>query len=200
MIRNKIKFFLVGFLAFLLIFLALETKIFDRALNHFLDRIFYKNIIQYSAAEFKVDPILIFSVITEESKFNNKAISGVGALGLMQLMPRTSREIAGILEVKHFSVDMLDSPPINIRFGSYYLQKLIARYDGNLVLAISAYNAGIRIVDSWIYMKNGAINQKAIKDFEIKDIQYKSTRIFVKKVFRNYKILKRINGVLKIFR
>jgi soluble lytic murein transglycosylase len=155
------------------------------------DKIFYKTYIQNSALEYRLDPLLIFSVITEESRFNNKAVSNVGAVGLMQLMPKTSREIAKILKVKNFSVQMLTIPEVNIRFGSYYLKQLIGRYDGNLILALSAYNAGIGIADGWIYSKAGHKNTDSIKNFELNDIQYKSTKIFVRKVLRDYRILKK---------
>lgn len=187
MIRNNTKNFLIILIVvFITVFFVSKDKIFENFL--------YKNYIQSSAKEFNVDPVLILSVIKEESRFKNTAISNVGAIGLMQLMPKTSKEIAQRLKVKNFSLEMLKNPEINIRFGAYYLQKLIAKYDGNLILALAAYNAGIGIVDGWIEGEN----ENAIKDFELENIRYKSTKIFARKVLRNYKFLKKLNKFLGI--
>jgi len=97
----------------------------------------YDDIILKAARDYGIDPAVIKAVIMAESGFNPQAISYAGAQGLMQLMPRT----AGALEID----DALD-PQANIIGGTRYLKRLLERFDGNLELALAAYNAGIRNV------------------------------------------------------
>lgn len=93
----------------------------------------YRNEILTAAREFDVDPALIRAVIHAESAFNEKALSPVGAQGLMQLMPGTARELG------------VNNPFVaseNIRGGAHYLAKMLQRFDGDIRLATAAYNAG----------------------------------------------------------
>ena len=94
--------------------------------------------IEQIANEHNVDPNLVKAVVEQESAYNPNAISKAGALGLMQLMPGTARELG----VK----DPLN-PVENVRAGTKYLSSLLNRYQGNVIMALSAYNAGIKATD-----------------------------------------------------
>jgi soluble lytic murein transglycosylase len=93
---------------------------------------------------------LALSIARRESEFDPVVVSGAGAEGLMQVMPRTAAEVAGQLGISHTPRRMITDPNYNARIGSAYLARLIARYDGNAVLVSAAYNAGPSRPDRWM--------------------------------------------------
>ncbi|MDR2066296.1 MAG: lytic transglycosylase domain-containing protein [Endomicrobium sp.] len=137
-------------------------------------------IYEYSNS-FNVDPILIKAIMKKESNLNVNAISSKGAVGLMQLMPKTAREISKELKVPNLSISSLKEPKTNIMFGVYYVSKLLNHYNNNLILALSAYNAGIGNVDKWYKQKT---------DLKIKDIPFNETKNYVKSIIFTYKVYK----------
>lgn len=96
------------------------------------ERLYYPIIIKYSK-HYDVDPLLVKAVIMAESSFNPNAVSRVGAQGLMQLMPRTAR---------YLGVEDSFNPDHNIQGGVKYIKRLLDRFDGDVRLALAAYNAG----------------------------------------------------------
>lgn len=100
----------------------------------------YSDQIRQTAALYKVDPALIKAVIHAESAFNDKAKSSQGAMGLMQLMPATAKELG---------VDDAFNSTKNINGGTKYLAQLLHRFDGNIKLASAAYNAGPNAVKKY---------------------------------------------------
>jgi soluble lytic murein transglycosylase-like protein len=124
-----------------------------------------------------VDPVLILSLIKQESAFEREASSGVGASGYMQLMPFTASDIEADVERR----DLLEAET-NIRIGTKYLKKLLDKYKGNSALALAAYNAGPTAVDRWI--REGRASRSFMEFVE--QIPYKETRDYVGTIFRNY--------------
>ena len=100
----------------------------------------YGDMIQSAAKKYSVDADLIFSVIAAESNFNPRVISRRGARGLMQLLPATGTR---------FGVKDIFDPAQNIDAGTQYLRDLMARYQGDLVLTLAAYNAGPGAVERY---------------------------------------------------
>jgi soluble lytic murein transglycosylase len=103
-----------------------------------------------NARRYEVDPGLIYGVIRQESIFMEDAVSSVGALGLMQLMPATGKQTARALNIRYRSNQALLHSDQNIQLGSAYLNKLMTRFNGSPVLAAAAYNAGPHRVDRWL--------------------------------------------------
>lgn len=110
----------------------------------------YKEYVEKYSRKYDLDKYLVYAVIRTESKFDQYAVSSAGAYGLMQLQEETASDCARKLKMKVALPDDLYDPDINIHLGTYYLSWLLKRYDGNIDLAIAAYNGGIGNVDSWL--------------------------------------------------
>ncbi len=105
-----------------------------------------RHIVELSGTE-HIDPLYVASVIAIESRFSSTARSGVGATGLMQLMPMTAGEVAEKHNI-YRGASRLTDPRTNIQLGIRYLKELEAKYKGNRFLALSAYNWGPANVDN----------------------------------------------------
>jgi soluble lytic murein transglycosylase len=110
----------------------------------------YDHIVLGHAANYDLDPALVAAVIYRESRFDPDAVSESGAVGLMQLLPDTAEGIAELTGGTAFRVSDLHDPEINVRYGSFYLRRLLTKYDGNVELALAAYHAGQGNVDEWL--------------------------------------------------
>jgi soluble lytic murein transglycosylase len=132
----------------------------------------HDDIIRQQARDKELDPALIAAIIYQESRFRPRT-SPAGAEGLMQITPQTADEIAKLSGATRFELRDLDDAQVNIAYGSYYLRRLIERYDGNRVAAIAAYNAGPDHVNRWVARAGG------IEEFEVGDIGFPETRRYV---------------------
>ncbi len=109
----------------------------------------YDHIVRGHARNHGLDPALLAAVIYVESRFDPNARSAAGAVGLMQLLPETAKGIALRTGGTRFVVADLRDPDINVRYGSWYLEHLIDRYD-DVDTALAAYHAGQGNVDRWL--------------------------------------------------
>ena len=132
----------------------------------------YADLIREYAAINSLDPAMVFAIVSVESHFNERARSTKGAIGLMQLMPKTAGWIAECLQVSKYNTDDLFDPRCNIAFGTFYLRYLFDRFPEDWQ-AFAAYNAGEGVVSAWL--KEG---------IDEKEIPYSETRNYVKKVQR----------------
>ncbi len=148
--------------------------------SHALPLVFpspYYDLILKTAESFDLDPLLVLSLIKQESAFEAGIASSVGAQGLMQLMPATAADTEPGLERARLS-----EPETNIRVGAHYLKKMLSRFNGNVAFALAAYNAGPGAVDRWI-RENRA--NRGLLEF-IEQIPYRETRDYVGSIIRNY--------------
>ena len=136
----------------------------------------FKDEIDKVANNTKLEPNLIYAVARQESAFSEKARSSAGAMGLMQLMPATAKQTAQKSGVP-YRINDLYSPEHNLHLGSYYLNQLLEKYNGNRILATAAYNAGPHRVSKWLKDRGDLPF-----DVWIETIPFKETRGYVQNV------------------
>lgn len=110
----------------------------------------YRQMITSAAKEFNLNPAFVSAIIRNESSFQPRAESNVGARGLMQLMPDTAEWIAGKMKVNGYAFERMYDPESNIRFGCWYLQYLSTLFHGDPVCVSCAYHAGQGQVTAWL--------------------------------------------------
>jgi soluble lytic murein transglycosylase len=132
------------------------------------------------APEFGIDSCLAWAIIRQESLFDPEIVSPVGAIGLMQIMPYTGKEIADDLNTP-FTTDSLYSAGFNVRFGCYYISKVLNQFGGCLACAIASYNGGPHNVKEWLEKESSDD-----ADLFVEDIAFSETRTYVRKVLGNY--------------
>lgn len=119
-----------------------------------------------------LEPHVTYAIVRKESAFRADAVSPVGALGLMQVMPQTGKQVARRLKVRSPSRSALLDVDTNLKLGGAYLRAMLDQYDGNLVLAAAAYNAGPHRVADWLDRNAGlppAVWIEAISFYETRD-------------------------------
>ncbi len=140
-------------------------------------------LIQRYAAQYGVEPALISAVIKNESSFNPLAQSGVGAWGLMQIMPDTGIWLAQRMDIPDYTREKLFDPEFNIRMGTYYLAYLSDIFEGSPVMVAAAFHAGDNNVKRW------ALDRAPDKRTLTLDmIPTDDTRSYVRKVMDAYAI------------
>lgn len=147
----------------------------------------YEDLVYKYGQKYDIDPLLASAIIKVESSFYSGAQSSKGAIGLMQIMPSTGKEIASKLNLRPFCISDLYDPEVNIQIGLYYFVKLKNEFNGNIYLSLAAYNGGLKNVKKWL-RQNKITLQNSKK--EIKNIPFKETQEFVQDVIWNYQWLK----------
>lgn len=130
---------------------------------------------------------LLHAIVKQESGFNTKAISKAGAIGYMQIMPNTAREIAKKLKISYSKRKLAQDPEYNIKLGSYYINYLMKKFDGSYVLSVASYNAGPSNVKKWM-VRNG--DPRHFSDINnvinwVELIPFPETRNYVQRIIEN---------------
>lgn len=183
----KLRFVKTGVVMLLIAFLAVAVLFVPWFWRMFYP-LPYRDIIFAHAEAVDIDPYLAMAVIRVESKFRPHAQSIRGARGLMQLMPDTAQWVAQQMG-EEFHPDMLFDVEYNTKIGCWYLAKLIKDFEGNLPLALAAYNGGPTNVKQWLNEGkwNGDVDR-------LHQIPFAETREFVEKVLDGYETYRRIYG------
>ena len=128
------------------------------------------------ARQQQINPAWAFAIIRQESAFTDDARSHAGAMGLMQLLPSTARQVARSLRIRFSHNDLLNADT-NVRLGINYLRKVNDRFKGNKVLATAAYNAGGHRVSQWL-PQDGILPA----DVWVETVPFRETRDYLKRV------------------
>jgi soluble lytic murein transglycosylase len=170
--------------------LACDRQVWDRCINTSertkaefdVDQRYptpFREAVVRRAGEIGLDPAYVYGLIRQESRFVTDARSGVGASGLMQVMPATARWTARKLGMPGFTPDQLNDHGTNIAIGTGYLKLVLDDFDGSMPLAAAAYNAGPTRPRAW---RNGSVVEAAAW---AENVPFSETRDYVKKVLAN---------------
>jgi soluble lytic murein transglycosylase len=148
----------------------------------------YSTTVEAAAGEFDVDPLLIWAVMREESRYAPEALSYAGARGLMQVIPSTQAWIAEQLG-EDISPGDAYTPEASIRMGAWFLRFLTDYFEGDLELVIAAYNGGAASVDSW-----QADPLVSDRDDLLRWIGFGETREYLERVSLSYQVYQELYG------
>jgi soluble lytic murein transglycosylase len=147
----------------------------------------YESKVRSEAARNQLDPMLVAGLVRQESAFESNAMSRVGAVGLMQVMPKTALKLARQLKVRYVRARLTD-PGYNLQLGSRYLANLIQGF-GSPEAALAAYNAGEDRVAQW------TADQDYLEAAEfVESIPFTETREYVQIVIRNAEVYRQVYG------
>ena len=144
----------------------------------------YRSLVKEISEKFELDPLLVAAIIYSESSFRPKAISKSGAIGLMQIMPETGRQMAKECRISSFKVEDLFDPEKNLTLGCYYLLRLKEEFK-DLHHVLIAYNAGRNHLKKWIGKG------------DVLSYTYPETRNYVIKVKTIYWLLRVLDQIKK---
>jgi soluble lytic murein transglycosylase len=143
----------------------------------------------------QVDMAAIYAITRTESRFQTDAVSSSGAKGLMQLMPATAKETAKKIGVAYSLGKLTSDPEYNTQLGSSYLATQLDKYDGSLLLAAAAYNAGAGNANKWIAAFGDPRQENVDPVVWVELIPFQETRKYVQRVLGNYLVYRaRLGG------
>lgn len=145
----------------------------------------YADLVEREAAQFELDPDLVYAIIKTESGFDSQAVSSAGAKGLMQLTQETFTWMVSLYPPENGGADVFD-PGDNIHCGCALLRLLLDQY-GSLDVALAAYNAGIGNVSEWLQSGDYSHDGETLHT-----IPYPETDAYVRKVQRAYQIYEKL--------
>ncbi|MCS6908850.1 MAG: tetratricopeptide repeat protein [Anaerolineales bacterium] len=155
--------------------------------NHIRFGLYFRELILPVAQKYQIHPLLLFSIVRQESAFEGFVRSSAGARGLMQIMPATGEEIARNLGwPPNYTATDLYRPQVSIEFGAYYLSKWRNYFQGDLYAALAAYNGGPGNAMAWHKLANGD------PDLFLEVIRFSETRNYLRGVYEIFSLYRRI--------
>lgn len=182
------------------VIMKIINKIGDRTLDAKISKVAAKKNVFFIKDKFQIvkevandeHAPLVHAIIKQESGFAPSALSKVGAIGFMQLMPGTARLVAKEIGIRYSKRKLARDMKYNVRLGSHYIKKLINRFDGSEMLAIASYNAGPNNTQRWInefYDPRQTNDINKVVDW-IELITYSETRNYVQRIMENLIVYK----------
>ncbi len=156
----------------------------------------YYPIMDFGIGDLPVPPELALAIARRESEFDPSVRSGAGAVGLMQVMPGTAREVAGILGVSYNASRLQDDPAYNARLGTTYLAELIEVFGTNMALVAAGYNAGPSRPIRWMELYGDPRDPNVDPVDWVEHIPFRETRNYVMRVMESLPVYNaRLTGV-----
>jgi soluble lytic murein transglycosylase len=149
----------------------------------------YRALIEQSAKQYNIDPLLLASLVRQESLFAARATSRSDARGLAQVIPPTAREIAGALGTKDFRIEDLYRPRLSLTFGAFYLSEMLRLAKGNVWMALASYNGGYTNALRW-----AGGQTTTDQDLFLESITYSESQTYVQAISRNLRFYRPLYG------
>ena len=166
-----------------------EGRPWDRTLLQVVYPFPHRELVESRARDLGLDPYLVAGIIRQESAFVPDIVSPAGAIGLMQVMPATGRQLAGRIGPRGFRTETLETPELNVHLGARFLADLMRRYEGDIPLVLSAYNAGPSRANRWRRFPEAEDPHRFTER-----IPFAETRGYVKSVVRNRALYRWLYG------
>ncbi|MEI6187102.1 MAG: lytic transglycosylase domain-containing protein [Alphaproteobacteria bacterium] len=150
--------------------------------------------LKFSPKPNQIEKALMLSIIRQESAFDHTAMSSASAMGLMQIIYPTAKDIGKELSLRFRERDLINNPRLNLTFGCHHLSTLIEKYDGSYILAAAAYNAGPGNANKWILKYGDPRKLKTVEQVVswIEKIPFYETRGYIHNVLANIQIYRGI--------
>ena len=178
-----ISIVLVLLLAALLLF---WTRVWQPKKMRLIYPLLYREELLAASAEFEIDPCMLAALVYCESSYQADAVSHVGAIGLMQIMPETGQWLSGKIDLEsEYATERLYEPEVNLRLGCWYLDYLYDRYDGQWQEALTAYIAGQGQVDKWLKDPELSADGKHLDVIPGQDVKKYAAKVM--RIHENYK-------------
>ena len=147
----------------------------------------FGHLVSAEAQRYAIDPLLFLALIRQESRFDPRAVSYAGAIGLAQIMPDTGTWIASLVETGFYRRELLYRPYLNVEYGMWFMNWLLDLYDRDWVMALVAYNAGPGNLDRWA-------NGQPVTDHDLfyETLPISQARDYVEYVYRQYRMYESI--------
>ncbi|MFT7622036.1 MAG: tetratricopeptide (TPR) repeat protein [Myxococcota bacterium] len=147
----------------------------------------FERTLREETSQYKISPFLMASIARVESGFNELAVSYAGARGLVQVLPMTGNLIAQRRGDTEFAPSLLLDPRVSLSYGTWYMNELIDKFNGQEPMAIISYNCGPHRVDKWLARRGGISDT----DEFIEEVPYRQSRRYVKSVLRYISLYRR---------
>ncbi len=171
-----------------LVYLAPEPSVLDmpRLIQRLAFPVYFDDLVTTEAIAYKLDPLLMFALIRQESVFDDQVSSWAGAVGLTQIMPSTGDWIASMMPYPEFRQDLLKRAYVNVKFGAWFLDRILQQTNGDVMTALAGYNGGPANGSKWM---NAA---KGDPDLFVEVITREEPQRYVREIYRQYDIYARL--------
>ncbi len=160
----------------------------------------FASVFKAEGDRYQLDSVLLKSLTRQESAFNLSAISRASAMGLMQMIPGTAKEVAQKMGLKITIPEDMYRPEVNIPMGTFYINQMIEQFSGNVPFALAAYNAGPSRFKLWMQARTEVqslqkeVSQDPLSELWFDEVPWRETSFYVKAILRNSIIYKMMDG------